>query len=270
MTAPMASVGLSPLIRAIRWTLDESPHAFGCRVRQVLLGAKAVHLTGVDPEQVDLRAFYEDVQDGIGTPLRIGEDAVSGEPTGERWISIRYERAMPDRYRHACVAQPLHTDYAYTADNPELALMYCERRAPNGGECLFIDADDVVRLLEARDPQLLADLRAREVHFSKGRRGKQDRIVSSDATGALLTWLRTCVDPEQPAEVREVADRFAAFVARHVETSEHVVTQILAPGEAVVWHDRRLLHGRSAFEAHADGDRLLWKSGIFLARAEGP
>jgi TfdA family taurine catabolism dioxygenase TauD len=265
----MASVGPRPLIRAIRWAPDEAAHAFGRRVRQVLLGAKAVHLTGVDPEQVDLRAFYEGVQDGIGAPLRIGEDAASGEPTGERWLGIRYARALPDRYRHACVAQPLHTDYAYTADNPELALMYCERRAPSGGECLFVDGDDVVRLLEARDPPLLAELRAREVRFSKGRRAKRDRIVSSDGDGTLLTWLRTCVDPDQPSEVRDVADRFAAFIARHVETSERVIALALAPGEAVVWHDRRLLHGRSAFEAKQDGDRLLWKSGIFLARAEG-
>ena len=65
-----------------------------------------------------------------------------------------------------------------------------------------------------------------------------------------------------------MAERFSRFIAAHVETSPHVVGIALQPGEGVVWHDRRLLHGRTAFEAHEDGDRLLWKSGIFLSPAE--
>ena len=254
------------LIRTIRRVPDEPPDALGGRVGRLLRHAKAVHVTGVDPGRVDLRAFYEAVQDGIGSPFRIGEDSGSGAPTGERWISIRYDPAMPDRYRHTSVAQPLHTDYAYTVDNPELALMYCERRAPRGGESLFVDGDDVVRLLEARDPGLLADLRARDVHFFKGGRGKRDRILSADERGTLVSWLRTCVHPDQPPAVRDVAERFSAFILRHVEPSEHLVALALAPGDAVVWHDRRLLHGRAAFEAREHGDRLLWKSGIFLSR----
>src|SRR5204862_7915078 len=115
---------------------------------------------------------------------------------------------------------------------------------------------------------LLGELRRREVFFFKAGRGKRDRVVSSDERGALLTWLRTCVHPDEPAEVRDMVDRFSAFVAAHVEMSRYVVAIALEHGEAIVWHDRRLLHGRTAFEAREDGDRLLWKSGIFLSAGE--
>ncbi len=262
-------VARSTLVSPMRWSEDETPRDLAARVRGALTTVKAVHITGVRPKIIDLRWFYEEVQDGIGVALRIGEDAKSGVPTGERWIGIRYDSSMPDRYRHARVAQPLHTDYAYTRDNPELALMYCVRQASRGGESIFVDAEDVVTLLKTLDPPLLAELQAREVAFVKAGRGKLDRVITRDERGTLLTWLATCVDREQAAEVRDMAARFARFVACHVETSPHVVAIRLAPGEAVVWHDRRVLHGRAAFEAREDGDRLLWKSGIFLSARGG-
>jgi len=36
----------------------------------------------------------------------------------------------------------------------------------------------------------------------------------------------------------------------------------LAPGDAVVWKDERLLHGRNAFQADKMGERFLWKCAV--------
>jgi len=251
-------------LRLIERRPEETANGLGLRVGDALLAAKVVHITGVDARAVDLQSFYEGVQEAIGRPRAIGENAQSGKPTGERWISIRYDASQPDRYRHASVAQPLHTDYAYTTDNPELALLYCARRAPEGGESIFIDSEEVVRLLETHAPALLSELRRRDVRFFKAGRDKVDRVISSDEQGTLLTWLLSCVDQDQPREILEMTARFADFVAEHVLRSPRLVAIALEAGEAVVWHDRRLLHGRHAFEARHNDDRFLWKGAIYL------
>ena len=46
--------------------------------------------------------------------------------------------------------------------------------------------------------------------------------------------------------------------------SPEIVLVRLAPGEAVLWQDERLLHGRRSFKANQSSDRLLWKAGIKL------
>ena len=38
----------------------------------------------------------------------------------------------------------------------------------------------------------------------------------------------------------------------------------LKPGEAVFFHDDRLIHGRNSFEATRDSERFFWKSALKL------
>ena len=57
-------------------------------------------------------------------------------------------------------------------------------------------------------------------------------------------------------------ERFAAFLRDSPSVRRDMLALKLRPGDAVVWKDERLLHGRNAFVAHAMSERFLWKCAV--------
>ena len=47
---------------------------------------------------------------------------------------------------------------------------------------------------------------------------------------------------------------------------ENVKQVKLAPGDAVTWKDRELLHGRNSFSAIESSERFLWKCAVNLGK----
>ena len=90
-----------------------------------------------DTRPTDLRRYYDDFVEALGTPIDIAEDyATGGAPTGERWSEIRYDADIPDlaAFRHSKNAQPFHTDESYVSSPVGIMLFYCVNAAPAGGE----------------------------------------------------------------------------------------------------------------------------------------
>jgi alpha-ketoglutarate-dependent taurine dioxygenase len=59
-----------------------------------------------------------------------------------------------------------------------------------------------------------------------------------------------------------LADRFFDYLATSPLVRSHIQAVKLAPGDAVTWKDRRVLHGRNGFLATQESERFLWKCAI--------
>lgn len=240
---------------------------FASEIREALLRSKLVVTSGVEASATQM-AFWDDVSEQSGSGcVMFGEDYKTGRKLGLKWQEIRYDGSIQNAYRYSKNAQPLHTDGSYLAEGPEIVFFFCVKQASAGGETTFIDSAELIELLDKRDRGLLTALQQTPVHFSKAEEHKTRPIIHEDGLGALMTWNYYCVDPSEPADTKLLAERFHTFLQEQVVGQQRIVPVRLAPGEAVFFHDERLLHGRNAFEAAARDDRFLLKTAFNLNRA---
>lgn len=247
--------------------LDLEPSTPASECASALLRAfptsKVIHMRGLRHID-DMRAYFEDVFAIAGELRALGEDARipdrSKQRTGEMWLEVRYDSSIPDAYRHTANAQPLHTDGSYVAEFPNAGFLGCVSMTDDGGETVFLDGVDLVRILEARRPDLFARL-VRDVvpHARSG--DSRSLPVLRDLDGEpKLNWNYYCVDPECTPEIKALREELFVFLRDEPKIAEALVDVKLAPGEVVVWKDDRVLHGRKSFKPTRESDRFLWKA----------
>jgi alpha-ketoglutarate-dependent taurine dioxygenase len=237
---------------------------FAEQLREALGAHKVVVASGIDAAR-EQRPFWDEVSETAGQVVPIDEQ-MNGVKTGGKWLEIRYDPAIQNAYRYSKNAQPLHTDGSHITNSPDVYFFYCVRAAPSGGATTFIDSQELIDIVGREDPGLLRALQETPVNFAKGGDAKRRPIFGQDAHGAQLTWNYYCVDPHETAEVKDLVERFHAFLQARVVGEERTTPVLLRPGEAVFFHDERLLHGRNAFSASDKNDRFFWKSGFNLQR----
>jgi alpha-ketoglutarate-dependent taurine dioxygenase len=224
-------------------------------------------------EIADPRAFYDAHFALIGAPARLAEDVTVGDRqdqrTGEIWTEVRYDPKFPDAYRHSPNAQPLHTDGSYIPDFPNATLMACVANAGEGGETTFIDGDDVVSALKAEAPDLLGVLASRVIPHARTGDRRDEKVIDMRDDGVWVNWNYYCVDSAVDSEGRVAADRFFEFLQSSPLIKQKTVAVKLAPGDAVTWKDRRILHGRNGFVAKKESERFLWKCAVDVGTFDG-
>lgn len=238
-------------------------------LRAALGSAKVVHLQGLAASQpaAEWPAFYDALTEATGQCLHLDENfALGSVRTGEKWIEVRYDAAIPDdaAYRFSKNAQPLHTDESYLSEPAEVMFMHCLVQAPAGGETTFVDADALWQQLQEHAPTLAAQLLDRPICFAKADDSRTLPIIAQTPAGLRLNWNYHCVDPAETTENHALAQEFRQFLLAHVTGTTAEVAIQLTPGEAVAWWDDQVLHGRRAFQAAATNDRFLLKSGFRL------
>ncbi len=237
-----------------------SPAAIG---RQVLDRCRADGLAWVRPARaagVD-RTFWDEALRAHGERVAIDEDVMTGEPNDGLWSTVAYDPAHPGTFRHSRTAQPLHTDGSYVADPPEIVFLVCRRAATSGGATLFLDGRDLVLALGTQRPSLLAALVHQPMIFAKGGLRVQAPVITMGNDGVRLRWNVHALADGLAPEVRAIATELCDFLGSG--SSRLPIRSVrLEAGDAVFFHDDRLLHGREAFNAdHPDG-RFLWKGGL--------
>lgn len=244
--------------------LDESALALRRAWRESLV--VVVHPASPLP---DVRAAYDALLPRIGTPHYLAEDVRAGDRsvqrTGGLWMEVRYDPAFPDAYRHSPNAQPLHTDGSYIPSFPNASLMCCVANADQGGETVFLTAEALVDALGRERPALLEALETVPMpHARSGDRRTLPVIRRGlGQTGTLrLNWNYYCVAGDCGAPAAELREELFAYLQASEAVRAALVPVKLAPGDAVVWWDERLLHGRNAFVASAAGERFLWKCAV--------
>lgn len=214
----------------------------------------------------DLRGFYDELIEGVGKVITIGEDfRQNGKQTGERWLEIRYDDDIPDlsAYRHSKNAQPLHTDESYISDPADIMFFYAVNKAEYGGNTTFVDGPQLVRLMQKNAPDLLEKLVSTDVTYRKADELRTEKIVDiSNPDFPRFNYNYYCIDPNESEENKELNKSFFDFLQSNVAFTYLAHKVGLAPGEAVAWWDHYVLHGRDAFYAERTNDRFIWKAGI--------
>ncbi len=212
--------------------------------------------------------FYRSVSDRLGEPQPIDEDKQTGSLTGERWIDITFDPAEPNKYRSSNTRQPFHTDDSYieiTGAEGRVTFFYCESQASIGGATTFLKSDDIIGALKFdQEFQLLEDIQKIPIKFSKSDSVKVRPILNEDNAGKIWNWNWHCVEKNNTPEALYVAKRFHNFLENRILMAGLALSVHLMPGEAVFFHDHRLLHGRNAFFTKEPGGRKLIKGAFVL------
>ncbi|MEM7489023.1 MAG: TauD/TfdA family dioxygenase [Pseudomonadota bacterium] len=178
----------------------------------------------------------------------------------------------PNNSAYTADALPLHTDLPNQEVPPGYQFLHCIENGAEGGGSLFADGVALAEVLRAEDPDAFALLSAVAIPFRfhdaavdiRTRRpvitlDHDDRVVE-------LRWNAHIADVfDMPADTLPAYYRaYRAYMAL-TRDPRFVLETRLAPGEMVVFDNRRILHGRGAFDP-ATGRRHL--QGCYVDRGE--
>ncbi|MBC7570570.1 MAG: TauD/TfdA family dioxygenase, partial [Spirosoma sp.] len=163
---------------------------------------------------------------------------------------------------------PLHTDDSYVELNGEEAVnfFYCASRAKIGGATTFFELSELVECLKLDgEDKLLNELMSTDVVHEKGGSRKVRKIIDKDSEGYLANYNYYCISREENSpEVLDMIEQFQNFMESRVHNAGLVMPLQLEKGEAVFFHDDRVVHGRNAFFAESPGQRSLIKGKIIM------
>ncbi|KAI8343233.1 hypothetical protein BC941DRAFT_325240, partial [Chlamydoabsidia padenii] len=162
-----------------------------------------------------------------------------------------------------------HMDLMYLDCPPGVQLLHCMKNSVTGGSSIFLDSYRAVELLKAKYPEDYAILKKTPVSFHYINDGhhmyhRRPTIVTDDGHGLGPSWsmhvnyapqFQGPMDDLPPKEMKrfyQAYQRFADFIED--ESLRYQIT--LQPGQLVLFANRRVLHGRTAFDP-TSGDRHL-------------
>jgi gamma-butyrobetaine dioxygenase len=173
-----------------------------------------------------------------------------------RLFDVRIE---PERGNFAYTerALDLHSDNPYREAPPTLQLLHAiQADAAGGGETLFVDGFAHAEALRREAPAAF-DVLAREparfsfTEASGARWQARTPVLVLSAGGALeavrLNHRSLDLEPGDPDRLEAWYDAYLAFY-RRLHAPGAAYARRLAPGEMVIFDNRRILHGRAAFD----------------------
>ena len=180
-----------------------------------------------------------------------------GGITDVRFIKNAYDLSMTGR------ALEPHVDNPYRLPQPGYIFLHCLVNDADGGESMLIDGFNVATRLEQESPQHFQTLCATPVNFAY----RDDSsilehygyLIERRPDGRLSRVIfHNRSDQVPPADPKDLTAYYAArrTYADLIWSPEMQVTFKLAPGEAYVVDNHRILHGRRAYDA-SSGDRHL-------------
>jgi gamma-butyrobetaine dioxygenase len=164
---------------------------------------------------------------------------------------------------YTAIALGVHSDLATREYMPGLQFLFCLENSVTGGESLLVDGFAVARQLREESPEFFEVLSTLPVPFGTKDREYDHRfcapILEHNTAGELTTvrhtyWLRTPMQGEF-----DTLKHFYAAYHRFQELTNDPANQLrfrLEPGQLMAMDNRRILHGRAAFDPQS-GKRLL-------------
>jgi alpha-ketoglutarate-dependent taurine dioxygenase len=264
------------LLTTLEFSPHEAPEKIAEQVRSVFSSSKVIHIKGPKPDR-DLRDYYWDFFVAVGQPLALAEDATiedrEAQRTGSYWAEVRYDPTIPNAYRHSANAQPLHTDGSYignigltevSATSVGTGFLGCVAMPESGGATTFIDAVDLVAVLKEENPELLNRLQSMELPHARSGDRRVEKVIRYQGDLPLVNWNYYCVDMEQGDAALKLREDFFEFLQTSPGVEAKLKRVKLSPGDAVLWKDDYVLHGRDAFDPDKPSARFLWKSGLMI------
>lgn len=219
-----------------------------------------------------------------GAVVLRGDEATATPEATERWIEDlereglsvvethfgRVEDLRTDNTTNANTDQlgytdagiDLHTDQPFLDEPPRYQLLHCVRAADSGGESSFADGLAAAEWLRANDAEAYTTLTTLPVVFDRKQRGFARKVVGPILETRVGRFVRirhsyfTMAPLDLPFECVEAFYRAYRELDRVL--ARFRVDTTLRPGDALLYDNHRMLHGRTAFR----GPR--WVRGVYF------
>lgn len=181
-------------------------------------------------------------------------------------------KANPNNLAYTAEALPPHTDLTNQELPPGFQFLHCIANEAVGGGSMFCDGFAVAQDLRRLDAEAFALLAETEIpmrfHDADVDIRRHDTVIETDRSGGLVqlrfnAHLAGIFD--MPAERQDAYYRAYRRMMAMTRDPAYLVTLRLGPGEMVVFDNRRVLHGREAFDP-STGFRHL--RGCYVDRGE--
>ena len=241
--------------------VDTGPRHWGADDAHALLADAADFERGDWTEQVsaavarDGIAVIRNVPTEPGTVLDVGRTLGFVRETNYGDLFDVIARPDPANLADTAVGLPLHTDNPYRDPCPTVQLLHCLRSDGDGGASRFSDGLAGAERLRHLHPHLFDRLASTPVLFRyhgdggdlRARRPLIDVAPDGEVRGVAVNHRSMEAPDLDDASVDEFYEAYAAFV-EILDASDAVAELTMGPGDLVVFDNRRVLHGRTAFE----------------------
>ncbi|PKS07237.1 hypothetical protein jhhlp_005839 [Lomentospora prolificans] len=197
---------------------------------------------------------------------------------GRTWDVISKPNAENVAYTNSYLG--LHEDMLYIVQPPRIQLLHCMENSCEGGESIFCDGNYAALAMindpaEAESVELLTNYLVR-YHYQKHpfsyRQARPVFNMKTDDKGnkelVNIWWSPPFQAPNPPygrdvdhAQYRAWHKAMQTF-ERHLSSEANVYEYKLTPGECVIFDNRRVMHGRKAFNT---GSGYRWLRGTYIA-----
>ena len=229
-----------------------------------------------------LEALREVKSMGIVIFDKLSDDASAGENFAdligfkrETNFGVMFDvisKPDPNNLAYTSDALPLHIDLTNQELVPGYQFLHCVVNDAMGGQSVFADGYKICADLQSADPESFERLKKIEIpcrfHDAICDIRYRRPVISQDANGdfSQLVFNAHIADvPDMPAD--ELCEFYEAYqqLMRLAREPEYAINHQLKAGEMVMFDNRRVMHGRAAFDTAA-GTRHL--RGFYIDRNE--
>jgi len=215
----------------------------------------------------EVKNFYYNLFKEDGVFYELAEDARiedrEKQKTKSVWMEVRFDPTIKNAYRHSANAQPLHTDGSYNPYYPNSTLMCCEENKAENGETIFIDSEKVSEILKNKNQSLFNKILNHNLIHERSGDKKECPILKRNINNIWnVNWNYYCITKNLTEEDHDIKERFQNFLLTNNDVKENLLEIKMEKGDALIWKDNEVLHGRNAFSAKENSARFIWKCAV--------
>ena len=140
--------------------------------------------------------------------------------------------------------------------------MCCEYNNAENGETIFIDAKKVADILKDTNLDLFNKINNLEIIHERSGDLKKGPILSENSNNIWnINWNYYCVSKNLTKHENETKEQFQNFLLENSKIKENLLQIKMNKGDAIIWKDNEVLHGRNSFIAK-NSDRFIWKCAV--------
>lgn len=190
--------------------------------------------------------------------LKVARSLAYERPTGYGTVfDVVVEPSEEINLAYSSLEFDLHSDLTYREISPGVQLLHCIRNSIQGGLSYFSDAHQAARTLKQSDPELYGVLIQFPVTFvvrdpyRNIKFRKQKPVLSVDYQGNLSDIYYSPFMLPPTGHREDVKLFYLAFdkFTQILQSNENKLIAKMDPGDLFIFHNRRVLHGRSAYDS---------------------